>query len=274
MSTLVAIGTGIHVGHMTSDARDWLEHADKVLYHAADAATERLILQLNKNAESLHPFYGEGKRRRETYNGMVDRTLSCLEEFATVVVAYYGHPGFFVDPSHRAIRLARQRGHEAYMLPAVSSFDCLVADLGINVASGCQIFEATDFILRQRHVDIHSHLVLLQVSVLGDLYHSFKGFDRRHMGTLKDYLLEHYPLDHVVTAYHAAQFSVARPRMETLELGTLSRETKGLSTLYVPPVSSAPIHIAAVDRLELRAEIIGEKRLVPLNSELETPKRS
>lgn len=55
-----------------------------------------------------------------------------------VVGVFYGHPGVFVSPSHRAISIARFEGYEAKMLPAVSAEDSLYADLGIDPSRpGC-----------------------------------------------------------------------------------------------------------------------------------------
>ena len=144
MGKLVVVGTGIHIGQLSAEARDWLQCADKVLYCVCDAASERVLLRLNETSESLHTHYADGKDRFDTYAEMTARILACLDLYDTVVVAFYGHPGFFVAPSRQAIRLARERGHEALMLPAVSSFDCLISDLGIDLGSGCQIFEATE----------------------------------------------------------------------------------------------------------------------------------
>src|SRR4051812_45276025 len=103
------------------EARGWICSAEKVLYCIADAASERLILKLNPNAESLYHFYGEGKERGETYQQMVDRTLECVREGKSVCAVYYGHPGIFVNPGHRAIEVARKEGFDARMLPAISS---------------------------------------------------------------------------------------------------------------------------------------------------------
>ena len=55
-----------------------------------------------------------------------------------VVGVFYGHPGIFVAPSHRAISIARAEGYEAKMLPAVSAEDSLYADLGVDPSRcGC-----------------------------------------------------------------------------------------------------------------------------------------
>ena len=268
--TLIAVGTGIHVGHLTAEAREWLQSAEKVLYCVSDAATERLILELNSSAESLYRFYGEGKRRTETYEQMIARTLEAVRLHETVVVAYYGHPGFFVYPSHQAVKLAREEGHEAFMAPAVSSFDCLIADLGINIAGGCQIFEATDLMMRQRRIDVAGHVVVLQVSSLGDVAYSRNGFDRRHVPSLGEYLLKIYPSDFMVKTYHAAQFSIAKPMIEEISVKQLATEKiKSISTLYIPPMKTLPIYMKILKQYNLESLLDG-KRLVPLNEELDS----
>lgn len=264
-NALVVVGTGIHVGQMTTEARDWLTRADKVLYCVSDAATERLILTLNATSESLYRFYGEGKRRSETYEQMISRTLECVRANPIVVVAYYGHPGFFVYPSHQAIKLALDEGFDAVLLPAVSSFDCLVADLGINVAQGCQIFEATDLMVRQRRIDTSSHVVILQVCSVGDMAYSFKGFDGRNVPSIGEFLLNTYEPDFEATIYHAKQFPIGQSRTETITIQELAGEkVKMISTLYIPPAQSLPLHMKLIRQYQLETLLDG-KRLVPVN---------
>jgi hypothetical protein len=60
---LVVLGTGIQVGHLTAETRDWIKQSEKVLYCVSDAATERLIQKLNHSAESLFVYYGNKKPR-------------------------------------------------------------------------------------------------------------------------------------------------------------------------------------------------------------------
>lgn len=270
MATLVAVGSGINVGQITLETQDWIESADKVLYCVSDAATERLIVRLNPSAETLYAFYDEGKRRNETYEAMVNRTIACLELHELVVVVYYGHPGFFVYPSHRAICLAREAGHKAIMVPAVSSFDCMIADLGVNAAQGVQIYEATDLMLRQRLLDPASHIMILQVSALGDLYYSYQGFDHRNLSSLQQYLLETYPKDFSVTAYYAAQFPSVPPKISEVAIAELTIEhVKSISTLYIPQFRPAPIHLSRMDEYGIREVLLADRRLVPINISLD-----
>jgi uncharacterized protein YabN with tetrapyrrole methylase and pyrophosphatase domain len=267
MARLIVVGTGIQIGQISIEAREWLECADKVLYCVSDAATERSIISLNTTSESLYCYYGEGKCRSDTYAEMTARILECLKCFPTVVVAFYGHPGFFVSPSHRAVKLARELGHDAEMLPAVSSFDCLISDLGVNIASGCQIFEATDLMIRNRKIDTSSHLIILQVSSLGDVAYSYNGFDHRFLNTLQDYLLSYYPVDFEITSYYAAQFSVSKPRIDVLRLNELTLDrVKSVSTLYVPPKVASPIHLTRLTQYDLTNYMLKGRQLVPLNA--------
>ena len=82
---------------------------------------------------------------------------------------FYGHPGVFVNPSHRAVAQARAEGFRAAMLPGVSAEDCLFADLGLDPgAHGCQSYEATDFVIRRRSCYPSALLILWQVGALGE----------------------------------------------------------------------------------------------------------
>jgi uncharacterized protein YabN with tetrapyrrole methylase and pyrophosphatase domain len=261
--SLTVVGTGISVGQITYEARRWIESAGKVLYCVADSATERLILRLNSNAESLYVFYGENKRRGETYKEMVDRILECVREGQKVCAVFYGHPGIFVHPSHEAIQIARSEGYTAKMLPAVSSLDCLFCDLGIDPAGGCQMVEATDLLLRRRAVDPYSHVIVWQIAATGDLAFSFKGYDCRNLPELVEYLIQFYPEDYDVVVYEAAQYPVCDPVIQHVKLKDIRQSViTGVSTLYVPPLEKQPVHMSVLKSLGLEWLVAG-KTLTP-----------
>lgn len=247
---LVVVGTGIQLGHMTVQARAYLQQSDKLLYCVGDAATERYIKKLNPNAESLYVLYGDDKRRITTYREMVERTLECVREGLKVCMAFYGHPGMFVYPSHEAVRRARAEGFRAVMLPAVSSLDCLFADLGIDPATGCQMIEATDLLIRKRRVDTTMGLIVWQAGAVGDLGFRFKGFDGRNVPILQKYLLEIYGSDHDCTVYEASQYSVCDPIIRIVKVRDLSSAgLTGISTLYLGPKQKANVDVPMVQEL-------------------------
>jgi uncharacterized protein YabN with tetrapyrrole methylase and pyrophosphatase domain len=259
--SLVVVGTGIAVGHITAEARAWIEKAEKVLYCVADAATERLVRRINPSAESLYVFYADDKRRIITYNQMVDRILECVREGSKVCVVFYGHPGIFVHPSHEAIRQARLEGYKATMLPAVSSLDCLFADLGIDPAAGCQLIEATDLLIRSRQVDPSAPVIVWQIGCVGDDGFNFKGYDGHNLPVLVEVLEKVYGPEHEVIIYEAAQYAVCEPVIRPAKLKELAQSNvgvTGISTLYIPPKRRNPVDASMLQRLGL-GHVIEEK---------------
>jgi uncharacterized protein YabN with tetrapyrrole methylase and pyrophosphatase domain len=235
--SLTVVGTGIQAGaHMTLEGRVVLESADDVLYLAADALTEAWLERLRPDARSLIHHYRPDRPRHEVYEAIVEEILAAVRRPAAVCAAFYGHPGAFVDPSHDAIRRAREEGFAARMLPAVSAEDCLFADLGLNPGqTGLQSYEATDFLIHGRRVDTSAALILWQVSVIGDTGVA-TATNRRGLAALAARLLELYPAAHEATLYEASPYAACSPLIRTVALRDLANaEPTPLATLYVPP---------------------------------------
>ena len=253
---LVVVGTGIRTGaHLTPEAGYWLKQADRVLYIVADPVSEALLRELAPNAESLIPLYEEGKLRMDTYEEMIQRTLACVEEGLLVCLAAYGHPGVFAYPTHEAIRRARLKGHEASMLPGISTEDCLFAELDVDPAAhGCQSFEATDFLLRKRRFDPAVPLVLWQVNMLGVQTFCPKGCSSERVRVLAEALEEHYGREHEVICYRTPQLPVGEPIVLRVPLSDLGRQPETVAwTLYVPPRHQPPVDPEMAMRLGLSA---------------------
>ena len=203
----------------------------------ADQIGAGLLAEINPQVRSLNDQYEPGVHRQVIYDRMAETILAEVRQGLSVCAAFYGHPGIFVSPSHEAIRRARAEGFPARMLPAVSAEDCLFADLGVDPgATGCQSYEATDFLLRRRQVDPTAMLILWQVSVIGERLYSRETPPRR-LSVLVDYLLQWYDPEHLVTLYEASPYPIAAASIQTVTLERLPHfEPAPLATLYVPPV--------------------------------------
>ncbi|MCW0190554.1 MAG: SAM-dependent methyltransferase [Rhodococcus sp.] len=249
MARLTIVGTGLMaVRDLTVAAIDSLKSADMVFYLVADAITENYIKKLNASASSLFVHYAQDKDRNISYQEMIDRVVASLSVHESVCVAFYGHPGIFVYPSHEMIRIAKATGHDARMLPGISAEDWLFADIGVDPArTGCQSFEATDFLVHERVHDPRSVLVLWQVGVIGNMT-----WRQNYSGTGCEVLLSrlsaYYPSNHEVIIYEASEFVLGNPRIEACELSDLPQKSlTPISTLFIPPVGES---IAKHSRLE------------------------
>ena len=242
--SLTVVGSGIElVRDATIGTRMAIEQADKVLMLVTDPASETWIKKLNSNVESLFDCYVDGRPRLEAYKKMVGRILEAVKAGFNVCVVFYGHPGVFVNPSHEAIRIARTQGFSARMFPGISAEDCLFADIGLDPGKhGCQSFEATDFLVRNRKFDPKSPLILWQIGTIGDLFYHKNGrvleTSLHGLQVLRNVLETHYDKNHEVIIYQASHLPLCQPSIQHVALAKIQEaNVNASSTMYVPPQS-------------------------------------
>lgn len=250
---LTLVGTGYTMaGQVTVQALACLRQAEKLFYLVSDGSTGLWLRDLNPTAESLQDAYQVGRDRMEAYAAMTARILEPVRCGLNVCAAFYGHPGVLVLPAHDALRQARSEGHEARMLPGVSAVDCLFADLGIDPATnGCQMYEATNFVYRQRRFDPRSPLILWQIGNVGvAVYLKSALWGPEGLRVLQEVLLRDYPPEHEVVIYEASQLPIGPPKILRVPLRSLAdSDVTGHSTLLVPPLGEPDYDWDLVERL-------------------------
>jgi tetrapyrrole (corrin/porphyrin) methylase-like protein len=206
-----------------------------VLYLASDPVGALRIEALNPDARSLDGFYGPTKDRRETYAEVVDAIVAEVLAGSRVCAVFYGHPGFFANPAHEAVARVRAARLPARMLPAISSLDCLFADLGIDPGTaGLQCYEATHFFLRRPPVDPDATLVLLQVGMLGETGGAATPEVATRFRRLVDCLRESNGTSREAVLYEASPYPGCPPTVETFRLSDAELPEAGvLSTLCI-----------------------------------------
>jgi siroheme synthase len=250
--TLTVVGSGIAaVRHATEEACFHISHADKVYFLVADPLTKAWILRLNPEAESLSTFLVPGKERQESFREMVECIAESVRAGQRVCAVFYGHPGIFVQPSHMAMERLRAEGFEAVMLPGISTEDCLVSDMGVDLSQcGYQCYEASNFLIYDKRPDTGAALVLWQVGVIGQVKCGVGRPDGLEI--LAERLLAYYPADHEVTVYEAATLPVCDTVMRRTPLKELARcPVSPISTLFIPPVGDSVLDPNMVTRLGL-----------------------
>jgi precorrin-3B methylase len=226
--------------HITPLARSYIEKADVVFTALSDGVMDLWLAKMNPDVRSLQRYYLEGKSRLQTYREMADAMIAEVRAGKRVCGAFYGHPGVFALPSHKAIELARSEGYPAHMEPGISAADCLYAELGIDPGKyGCQHFEASQFMFYRRRIDTAAYLILWQVGVAGDQSLARFSTGRSHRRVLLDVLSRSYDAAHEVILYKAVTLPIAKPEIVKLPLGALpDAECDMHSTLIIPPSSA------------------------------------
>jgi uncharacterized protein YabN with tetrapyrrole methylase and pyrophosphatase domain len=226
--------------HITPLAKSYIEKSDVVFTVMPGGVMELWLAKMHPDVRSLQRYYREGKSRLRSYRQMVAAMLGEVRAGKRVCGAFYGHPGVFTWPTHKAIAMAREEGYRAHMEPGVSAADCLYADLGIDPGKrGCQHFEASQFMLYRRRVDTAAYLILWQVGVAGDRSLARFATGASHRRLLVEVLTRDYGPAHEVTLYKAATLPTSRPEVVRLPLSALPEAACDMhSTLVVPPSSA------------------------------------
>ncbi len=236
--SLTIIGTGIRAQHLTPEALAEIRAADELFYLAAEPFSAAWLATLHPRATPLHHHYSAGVDRASTYEAMVETIVAPARTGMRVTAAFYGHPGLFVTPSHEALARARSEGIPARMLPAISAEDCLFADLAIDPGrSGCQSYNASYFVARSPPLDTRAHVLLWQISVVGER-RAVSTPRREGLLALTEKLLEHYAPEQTVIVYEASPYTVVDPLVERIPLRELpEHEIGAMATLVVPPAT-------------------------------------
>jgi uncharacterized protein YabN with tetrapyrrole methylase and pyrophosphatase domain len=248
---LTIVGAGIKVpAHTTLEAIHWIQQASKVFFLLNNDSAISWMQSLHPNTEDLAVFYDQEIDRLLVYQRMVAHIVAAVLTGEKVCVVFYGHPNVYVYPTRELMLQAQQQQFSVKVCPGVSAEDCLFADLGIDPArTGCQSYDATDFLIRPRQFDITAGLILWQIGVIGNMtsqiYDPLAG-----VKVLQEALLRYYPPDHIMYVYESALEYDQRSTVQPLPLSQLENaRITTISTLYIPPCGSIDIDEAVIMRL-------------------------
>lgn len=252
--SLTVVGTGLRfAGDVTLSARDCIEHSDNVFFGVDDVATSAWIRELNPSAVNLVPLSKAGHDRFDAYHRVVEALLEPVRCGKDVCAVFYGHPGYYVYPSHVAIERARAEGHRAQMMAGISALDWLFADLGIDPSTrgGIRIHGAADWLLRPRPVDPCTDLVLMQAGLLHiTKWRSEHERSAPCLELLAQRLCEIYGPEHECIAYVASSYATVPAKIERFALATLPQVSIcAETTLFIALRDEPPVDAPTLDAL-------------------------
>lgn len=255
---LIVLGSGIAHADLAIGDEATIKSADHVFHCLYDRVTEVWLQDLRPDALDLRILYDPEYPRHDTYVCMAEAMLHYVRQGRKVVAVFYGHPGIFATPTHRAVTIARREGYSATMRPGISALDYLIADVGFDpMIPGLLSYEASDLLLRQRRLDPTVHTVIWQVGTVGEFGFAPMGFENRGFPMFVEYLAEAYGWESHVTHYIAPQYAgltplIARHRLRELVEDDVRNQITALSTFYIEPIAEAPTDVASAEALGFR----------------------
>jgi len=255
--SLVIVGTGILTpAHLSQESINQIEVADIVHVLVPDPLGLSTIRDLNPNIKDLGDLYFDqnssknGSNRLEAYDLMVESILADVRGGNRVCAIFYGHPGVFVYPSHVSILKAKAECFDAKMLPAISAEDCLYADLGFDPGdSGCQAYEASQFLFYQHTINVNALLILWQIGVVGDETLTKLTPAEYGLEMLREGLLDWYPKDHQVILYEATRLPIMPARIEYVIIDDLPKfDVQAITTLVIPAIAAPQLDHSFCDK--------------------------
>jgi uncharacterized protein YabN with tetrapyrrole methylase and pyrophosphatase domain len=240
------VGTGIVGAHqLTREAEEVIRRCRQTFVIESGYGLPEYLEALSPQVTELGTFYEPGKDRLYTYHRMAAEVVAAAVAEPPVCLATYGHPWVYCYPTALITRAAPLLGLHVEVFPGVSSFDTLLVDLGIDIAAtGIQMYEATDVLLRRRPLQTDVACVIWQPTVVGDPTYHPQPYTTEQFAPLQDYLLGFYPADHEVALVTTKTFPLTRSAVQALPLRELAVELERapqVATLFIPPVGERPV---------------------------------
>jgi len=257
---LVLAGCGLHPGHITAETIKAITNAERVMVVAPNPLSVMHIQSLNPRVENLATAYDEFTERQGVYSAMADHIIDAVRGGIELCVVFYGHPAVFVDSTHMARKVLSAEGYSVQMLPGISAEDCLFADLGIDPGeSGCQSYEATQFLLNYHQVHTGAYLLLWQIGLTATHLLRSLRLNGQGISAIVQLLSQWYPTDHLICIYEAATLPGQLPRMQWLPLSELNNVMlQHWSTLVVPPLTPLALAEERLVWLGIEADRVAE----------------
>ncbi len=233
-------GAGIAFpAHLTIETVEILTACKRICTNLQESMLTGLPQDLKDKCISLWPLYQDGRIRSENYNDVFNAIVEIAEVERPIAWLTPGHPVIFDSVTTSLLNAGKLRGWNVRVIPAISSIDTMLAELGFDPAHGMLIHEATGLV--RRRIPLHRTVaaMLLQPAVfdvnVAIIDAGSKGPD---LSPLRDYIAEFHAPDHKC-AFIRSSSGFGEPDLVTWtalrDLTNVPYDRIAGSTLFVPP---------------------------------------
>lgn len=234
------VGAGIiFPEQLTIETVDILTKCKRICTNLPESNLEGLPQDLRDKCISLWSLYQDGRVRTENYSDVFHAIVELIEVDSPIAWLTPGHPVIFDSVTASLLNEGRSRGWNLRVVPAISSIDTMLAELGYDPANGMLIHEATGLVKRRIPVVRSIAMMLLQPAVfdvnVAIIYEKGAGPD---LSPLRDYLCEFHSAEHKCAFIRSAS-KLGEPELVTWvalrDLASVPYQLVAGSTLFVPP---------------------------------------
>lgn len=238
---IYVIGIGLDINsHITSEAKRAIRTCSTLYALIPDAEAIKDLRKENPLAKIVdcNSFYNLHERRPDVYDSIADALIKEATPYTDIGLVVYGHPMFLVSAVEKMLLRAHQKNLSTKIIPGISSFDAILADLKIDLGYGVIIADATLLIKRRLSIIPQLPLLIFQVANIGSDYVERTSISNERLHQLTSYLQLTYPSDHQCKLVVSQKSIFEQSYIITDSLSNLAvRPDVSLSdrpTLYVP----------------------------------------
>lgn len=198
-------------------------------------------------------WYVDGRLRTQNYEYVAKTILRSAHIGHSIGYVTYGNPMTYDRVAQNLLNYAKEKGFSVRVVPGISSIDTVLCDLGVDIAPGTQVFEASWFVAYEIAPRVDVPLLLLQVGSFGSLRtHYTTRQDGSSLAELVEYLRRFYPKSHQVSLVRSTNDSHQPFKIRSVAAGDLcevTAEDLGGASLYVPAQHRPLPNSAALERM-------------------------
>lgn len=240
---LYAIGLGLDVrAHISNEAKQTLKSCRVVYVLSPDSIALDLIKEISPATRLIDcsPYYDAEDARPKVYDNIANDIIKDSDNYTNTGIAVYGNPMFLVSAVEKIIDKAELNGVKTKVIPAISSFDTLLADLKLDLGYGVTMLDASLLLSSNINVETKLPLLIFQVANIGSIDVERGEIKRERLKPLEEYLKGIYPPDQKCT-FVVSSKGVFDPGyiVETTISDLSSNENIDLShrpSLYIPEI--------------------------------------
>jgi len=243
---LVLLGYGVDDSLQISvNAQRLLAATGRAYTLGVPANLARLLASQRVETVDLSDRFTLGRRFEDAYLDVAEFLLRRTTEERPVIFLTYGSPLFLNSLGRFLFVQARQRNLTVDVRPAISQFDQIVSDLGIDVgAGGLQLFDARRLLRKRQQLNPAVPLLLLQLAGVQATAVPDDGLppEPGDYAEIAEYLKQAYGAEQLVTLLNldAGSRAASRTTLPLARFAELVPQIVSTSHLFVEAARPAP----------------------------------